>query len=312
MQYLNVDYQNLNINEEICLTIGNFDGIHKGHNKILDKLKQEASSLNIKSAILSFDPHPNFYFNDIQRFLINTKQKKIHILEEKKIDYLIDLNFNQEFTQLTYSDFENKILLDNLKLKKILIGNDFHYGNQRKGNIKTLKSFCEKASILFEDIDLLADNENTKISSTQIREFLSLGNIKKANALLENPFSIKGLVKQGDQRGRTIGIPTANLDYPDQIIQLPFGVYAVRIKVEGLEDKFYGIVNFGKRPTFNKSVAIIEAYIFDFDQDIYGKNIEVYFDSKIRDEKKFNGIKELLNQITLDITIAKDKLNYGN
>ena len=280
--------------------------------QILEKLKIEASSLNIKSAILSFDPHPNFYFNDIQRFLINTKQKKIQILKEKKIDYLIDLNFNKELTQLTYSDFENKILLDNLKLKKILIGNDFHYGNQRKGNIKTLKSFCEKASILFEDIDLLADNKNTKISSTQIREFLSLGNIKEANALLENPFSIKGLVKKGDQRGRTIGIPTANLDYPDQIIELPFGVYAVRIKVEGLENKFYGIVNFGKRPTFNKTVAIIEAHIFDFDQDIYGKNIEVFFDSKIRDEKKFNGIKELLNQITLDITIAKDKLNYGN
>ena len=312
MQYLNVDYQNLNINEEICLTIGNFDGIHKGHNKILEKLKQEANSLNIKSAILSFDPHPNFYFNDIQRFLINTKQKKIQILKEKKIDYLIDLNFNKELTQLTYSDFENKILLDNLKLKKILIGNDFHYGNQRKGNIKTLKSFCEKSSILFEDIDLLADNKNTKISSTQIREFLSMGNIKEANALLDNPFSIEGSVKQGDQRGRTIGIPTANLDYPDQIIQLPFGVYAVRIKVEGSEDKFYGIVNFGKRPTFDKSVAIIEAHIFDFDQDIYGKNIEVFFDSKIRDEKKFNGIKELLNQITLDITIAKDKLNYGN
>ena len=200
---------------------------------------------------------------------------------------------------------------DNLKLKKILIGNDFHYGNQRKGNIQTLKSFCEKASILFEDIDLLADN-NTKISSTQIREFLSLGNIKEANALLENPFSVNGLVKQGDQRGRTIGIPTANLDYPDQIIQLPFGVYAVRIKVEGLDDKFYGIVNFGKRPTFNKSVEIIEAHIFDFDQDIYEKNIEVFFESKIRDEKKFNGIKELLNQITLDITIAKDILNYGN
>ena len=174
MQYLNVDYQNLNINEEICLTIGNFDGIHKGHNKILNKLKQEASSLKIKSAILSFDPHPNFYFNDIQRFLINTKQKKIRILEEKKIDYLIDLKFNQELTQLNYSDFENKILLDNLKLKKILIGNDFHYGNQRKGNIKTLKSFCEKSSILFEDIDLLADNKNTKISSNLCRGYFRI------------------------------------------------------------------------------------------------------------------------------------------
>ena len=312
MQYLNVDYKNLNIKEEICLTIGNFDGIHKGHNKILEKLKKEASSLNAKSAILSFDPHPKFYFDNTQRFLINSKQKKINILEQKNIDYLIDLKFNQELIDLSYSDFENKILYENLKLKKILIGNDFRYGNKRKGDIETLKSFCEKASILYENIDLLEDDKNTKISSTQIREFLSLGKIEQANTLLENPFSIKGLVIKGDQRGRTIGIPTANLDYPDQIIQLPFGVYAVKIKVEGLDNNFFGIVNFGKRPTFNKSVEIIEAHIFDFDQDIYGKNIEVFFESKIRDEKKFSGIKELLNQITLDITIAKDKLNYGN
>lgn len=121
MQYLNVDYQNLNINDEICLTIGNFDGIHKGHNKILEKLKLEASSLNIKSAILSFDPHPNFYFNDIQRFLINTKQKKIHILEEKKIDYLIDLNFNQGFRiflikHSRYGQFLQTSCIENLYL----------------------------------------------------------------------------------------------------------------------------------------------------------------------------------------------------
>ena len=312
MQYLNIDYKNLNLKEELCITIGNFDGIHKGHNKIIEKLKQEAKSLDVKSAILSFDPHPNFFFNLQPRFLINTKQKKIHILEQKKIDYLIDLNFNQELTRLSYSEFEKKILFKNLKIKKILIGSDFHYGHQRKGNIKTLKSFCEKESILYEDINLLVDDQNTKISSTQIREFLSLGKIKEANTFLEKPFSIKGLVKRGDQRGRTIGIPTANIDYPDYIIQIPFGVYAVKIKVEELEGYFFGIVNFGIRPTFEKSIPVVEAHIFDFDQDIYEKDIEIFFEKKIRDEKKFNGIKELLNQITLDINIAREELNYGN
>ena len=117
MQYLKVDYKNLNIKEEVCLTIGNFDGIHKGHNKILEKLKKEARSLNAKSAILSFDPHPKFYFDNSQRFLINSKQKKINILEQKNIDYLIDLKFNQELIDLSYSDFENKILYENLNLK---------------------------------------------------------------------------------------------------------------------------------------------------------------------------------------------------
>src|SRR5210317_2079677 len=258
MQYLNIDYKNLNLKEELCITIGNFDGIHKGHNKIIEKLKQEAKSLDVKSAILSFDPHPNFYFDLHPRFLINSKQKKIHILEQKKIDYLIDLNFNQKLTRLYYNDFDNKI------------------------------------------------------SSTQIREFLSLGKIKEANTLLEEPFSIKGLVKRGDQRGRTIGIPTANIDYPDYIIQIPFGVYAVKIIVEELKDYFFGIVNFGIRPTFEKSIPVVEAHIFDFDQDIYEKDIEIFFEKKIRDEKKFNGIKELLNQITLDINIAREELNYGN
>ena len=159
---------------------------------------------------------------------------------------------------------------------------------------------------------MLVDDQNTKISSTQIREFLSLGKIKEANTLLEKPFSIKGLVKRGDQRGRTIGIPTANIDYPDYIIQIPFGVYAVKIKVEELKDYFFGIVNFGIRPTFEKSIPVVEAHIFDFDQDIYEKDIEIFFEKKIRDEKKFNGIKELLNQITLDINIAREELNYGN
>jgi riboflavin kinase/FMN adenylyltransferase len=154
--------------------------------------------------------------------------------------------------------------------------------------------------------------KSTKISSTQIREFLSLGKIKEANTFLEKPFSIKGLVKRGDQRGRTIGIPTANIDYPDYIIQIPFGVYAVKIKVEELEGYFFGIVNFGIRPTFEKSIPVVEAHIFDFDQDIYEKDIEIFFEQKIRDEKKFNGIKELLNQITLDINIAREELNYGN
>jgi riboflavin kinase/FMN adenylyltransferase len=312
MQYLNIDYKNLNLKEEICLTIGNFDGIHNGHNKIIEKLNQEAKSLYAKSAILSFDPHPNFFFNKSSKFLINSKQKKIHILEQKKIDYLIDLYFNQELTRLSYNDFQEKILFENLKIKKILIGNDFRYGHQRMGNIETLKSFCEKKSILFENINLIVDDQNTKISSTQIRDFLSLGKIKEANKLLENPFSIKGLVKKGDQRGRTIGIPTANIDYPENIIQLPFGVYAVKIKVQDLEDYFFGIVNFGIRPTFDKSISVVEAHFFDFDQDIYEKDIEIFFEHKIRDEKKFNGIKELLNQITLDINIAKEELNYGN
>jgi len=154
------------------------------------------------------------------------------------------------------------------------------------------------------------ETSNEKISSSKIRELLKNGEIEKANHYLHEKFSVSGLVIQGDKRGRTIGIPTANLQFPEILVKIPYGVYSVQIKV--LDKNYYGIANFGMRPTFNKISTILEVHIFDFDKDIYDKEIEVIFFNKIRDEQKFSGIKELLNQITLDITVAKKFLNYGN
>ena len=311
MKYLSNSFDQINIDEKLCLTIGNFDGIHKGHREIIKNLIQQTKTSNLKSAILSFTPHPKIYFNKQKNFMINSQSKKKEILKDLGLDYLIDLNFNDKFTQLSHNEFEDKILLEKLNSKRILIGKDFQYGNQRKGNIDTLKIFCEKNKIELEEIGLILNDHNSnKISSSAIRENLKSGKFELANKDLERNFSVAGKVIKGDQRGRTIGIPTANLEYPLNTITIPYGVYAVETLIEG--NNYFGIVNFGIRPTFNKDKPIVEAYLFDFDNDIYGKNIEILFHKQIRQEKKFNGIKELLNQINLDIAEAKKILKYGN
>ena len=311
MKYLSNSFDQINIDEKLCLTIGNFDGIHKGHREIIKNLIQQTKTSNLKSAILSFTPHPKIYFNKQKNFMINSQSKKKEILKDLGLDYLIDLNFNDKFTQLSHNEFEDKILLEKLNSKRILIGKDFQYGNQRKGNIDTLKIFCEKNKIELEEIGLILNDHNSnKISSSAIRENLKSGKFELANKDLERNFSVAGKVIKGDQRGRTIGIPTANLEYPLNTITIPYGVYAVETLIEG--NTYFGIDNFGIRPTFNKDKPIVEAYLFDFDNDIYGKNIEILFHKQIRQEKKFNDIKELLNQINIDIAEAKKILKYGN
>ncbi|MDC3173323.1 riboflavin biosynthesis protein RibF, partial [Alphaproteobacteria bacterium] len=290
MKYLSNSFDQINIDEKLCLTIGNFDGIHKGHREIIKNLIQQTKKSNLKSAILSFTPHPKIYFNKQKNFMINSQSKKKEILKDLGLDYLIDLNFNDKFTQLSHNEFEDKILLEKLNSKRILIGKDFQYGNQRKGNIDTLKIFCEKNKIELEEIGLILNDHNSnKISSSAIRENLKSGKFELANKDLERNFSVAGKVIKGDQRGRTIGIPTANLEYPLNTITIPYGVYAVETLIEG--NTYFGIVNYGIRPTFNKDKPIVEAYLFDFDNDIYGKNIEILFHKQIRQEKKFNDIK---------------------
>ncbi len=311
MKYLSNSFDQINIDEKLCLTIGNFDGIHEGHREIIENLIQQTQTSDLKSAILSFTPHPKIYFNKQKNFMINSQPKKKEILEDLGLDYLIDLHFNDKFTQLSHNEFENKILLEKLNSKIIFIGKDFQYGNQRKGNIETLKIFCEKNKIELKEIGLILNDHNSnKISSSEIRENLKAGKIELANKDLKRNFSVAGKVIKGDQRGRTIGIPTANLEYPLNTITIPYGVYAVETLIEG--NTYFGIVNFGVRPTFNKDKPIVEAYLFDFDNNIYDKNIEILFHKQIRQEKKFNDIKELLNQINTDIAEAKKILKYGN
>ena len=310
MKYFYSKLEEINLKEDVFLTIGSFDGLHIGHIKIIDNLIKNAELSNCKSLVISFNPHPKIFFNNSNNFMINDIDSKIKILSHHKLDYLIDLVFDDSLTSLSYGEFENK-LFDRLSIKKLYIGSDFRYGSDRRGDIKTLQNFCRLNQIACEEIDLvMQDSEGKKISSSQIRNYLQIGDIEIANQLLNRQFAIKGKIIKGDQRGRTVGIPTANIEYPKGLIQIPYGVYAVKTKVN--EKLLNGIVNFGMRPTFDKKIPIVEDFIFDFDQDIYGQEIEIYFFEKIRNEQKFNGIEELLNQIKSDITVSKKILNHGN
>ena len=310
MKYFYSKLEEINLNQDVFLTIGNFDGLHIGHLKIIDNLIKNAELSNCKSLVISFNPHPKVFFNKLNNFMINDIDSKVEILGNHKLDYLIDLVFDENLISLSYNEFEN-LLFDHLSIKKLYVGSDFRYGLDRKGDIKTLKNFCKINQIACEEIDLvMQDSEGKKISSSQIRHYLQIGEIELANQLLNRQFSIKGKVIKGDQRGRTVGIPTANIQYPKELIQLPHGVYAVKTKVN--EKLLNGIVNFGMRPTFDKKLPIVEDFIFDFNQDIYGQEIEIFFIKKIRNEQKFNGIDELLNQIKSDISVSKKILNHGN
>jgi len=310
MKYFYSKIEEINLNQDVFLTIGNFDGLHMGHIKIIDNLIKNAELSKCKSLVISFNPHPKVFFNKLNSFMINDIDRKVKILSNHKLDYLIDLVFDESLTSLTYNEFEN-LLFDRLSIKKLYIGSDFRYGSDRMGDIQTLQNFCKLNQIACEEIDLvMQDSEGKKISSSQIRNYLQIGDIEIANQLLNRQFAIKGKVIKGDQRGRTVGIPTANIEYPKGLIQIPYGVYAVKTKVN--EKLLNGIVNFGMRPTFDKKIPIVEDFIFDFDQDIYGQEIEIFFFKKIRNEQKFNGIEELLNQIKSDITVSKKILNHGN
>ncbi|MDB9777006.1 riboflavin biosynthesis protein RibF, partial [Alphaproteobacteria bacterium] len=266
---------------------------------------------NISSCLISFNPHPITYFKKDKNFLIDLEQTKIEILKKIGLDFYVSITFEEHIANFTNEEFENKILLTCLNTKLILSGLDFKYGKNRSGNISTLKNFSLKNNIEFHtEEEVIAENFPGKISSTTIRSLIRTGNIQLANKMLGRKFEFIGTVIEGDKRGRTIGVPTANLQYNDFQIELSKGVYAVKII---LDDQMYdGIANYGVRPTFDQIIPLIEVHIFDFNENIYGKKIKIQFIEKIREEIKFDGIEELLKQIKKDISMAREILYHGN
>ena len=311
MQYIHSTFQDLNIIKSLGVTIGNFDGLHLGHQKLLLNLIKISKRKNISSCLISFNPHPITYFKKDKNFLIDLEQTKIEILKKIGLDFYVSIIFEEHIANFTNEEFENKILLTCLNTKLILSGLDFKYGKNRTGNISTLKNFSLKNNIKFyTEEEVIAENFPGKISSTTIRSLIRAGNIQLANKMLGRKFEFIGTVIEGDKRGRTIGVPTANLQYNDFQIELSKGVYAVKII---LDDEMYdGIANYGVRPTFDQIIPLIEVHIFDFNENIYGKKIKIQFIEKIREEIKFDGIEELLKQIKTDISMAREILYHGN
>ncbi len=295
--------KNINILPQLSLTIGNFDGIHLGHEEILKDVKAQANRLNISSAVLTFEPHPFNFFKPESRdnFRITSLAQKLKIFETHNIDFVIVLPFNQKFCDISAQDFIDEILVRSLKIKHLTIGHDFVFGKNRQGNFSLLTDNSKKSAFDLNEIKAFKKDDIT-CSSSIIRELIRNGDIAKANQLLNKNFTICGIVNQGRKLASKIEFPTANMIAKPQILQPKFGVYKTITTIPHLNKKFASITNFGIKPTINHNAApLFETHIFNFSHDIYGKKIIVEFIDFIREEKKFSSINELQAQIKEDI-----------
>lgn len=275
------------LEEEVCVAIGNFDGVHRGHQLLISQSKCHA----YKSGVLTFYPHPSIFLKNLKNYpLLTPIEHKIDIISNMDIDYLIIMEFNQTLASMPKEEF--MLHLKNLNIKAIVCGYDFTFGDKALGNIRDL-------STQFQTYEIPKFNlGNIRVSSTYTRELIRAGNVEEAAIMLGRKYSIRGEVVHGNHLGSVNGFPTANIDYG--IYLLPEnGVYAVEIL---LDDKLYkGMCNIGNNPTFNYSeVKRLEVNIFDFDEMIYGHNLEVFFSRKLRNEKKFNTKEELIKQLQKD------------
>ena len=284
------------------IAIGNFDGVHIGHKRVLKEAYKKAKKMKKKFGLLTFEPVPVMFFNKkILNHRLDLKFQKISNLKKEKLDFVIVQNFNKRFSKLSYQDFIYKVLYKKIKCKFIYVSKNFKFGKNRKGDVAKLKKY-EKKYFYKTIITSPLIKKNKTISSTIIRKLLKKGRIKKANFFLDRNWEITGKVVKGSQRGRKIGFPTCNILMKKYVIPR-FGVYAVNVRIN--KDLKKGIANVGYRPTFNGKKLLLEVNIFGVKKNLYNKVISVVFNKFIRPEKKFKNILELKNQIKKDIKLAK-------
>ena len=298
-------YNNANLSKKHSkgvLAIGNFDGLHIGHKKVLKEAYKKALETKKKFGMLTFEPVPVMFFNKkICNHRLDLESQKISRLKKEKLDFVIIQKFNKKFSKLSYYDFIKNILHKKVGCKYLYVSKNFRFGKNRKGDVKKLKKYENKFSYKTVITSPLKKKKKT-ISSTIIRKLLKKGKVIKANYLLGRKWEIIGKVIKGSKRGRKIGFPTCNILVKNYIIP-KFGVYAVNVRINKTLKK--GIANIGYRPTFNGKKLLLEVNIFRFKKNLYNKNINVVFNKFIRPEKKFNNIIELKNQIKRDIKQAK-------
>lgn len=287
------------LKEPTIVTIGTYDGVHSGHQKILEKLKLEANKNGLKSAVLTFFPHPRMVLQkDADIKLINTLDEKSEILENLGLDYLVIEKFTEQFSRITALEFVRDILVNKLNAKQIIIGYNHRFGRNRAANIDDLNDFGKTFGFHVHQISA-HDIDEVAISSTKIRMALGQGHVDKANTYLGYKFMLTGTVKRGNGLGRTIGFPTANLFIEEPYKLIPKGgVYAVSCNYEG--EVVYGMMNIGLNPTVNGKRQSIEVHFFDFNKDIYNQRIQIRMHKRLRDEEKFESVDALKMQLEKD------------
>ena len=290
------------------VTSGTFDGVHLGHQKILKRIREIARNTSGETVLITFWPHPRLvlYPDEHNLRLLSTFEEKAKLLRQLGIDHLITIPFTQEFSQLSSKEFIKKVLIDAIQTKMLVIGYDHRFGKNREGSFEYLKANSSDFGFELEEISR-QDVEEIAVSSTKIRKALESGDVKTAESCLGRPYELNGLVIKGQQIGRSIGFPTANIHIPNDYKLIPKdGVYAVEASVDGTLYK--AMLNIGNRPTVDGTKKTVEANLFDFQGDLYDKQITVYFHEFLREERKFDSLEALKAQLVLDQKSARSLL----
>lgn len=282
------------------VTIGTFDGVHGGHRKIIERIRLLAQEVGGESVIVTFHPHPRHIITpDNPVYYLTTQEEKIAILDKLGVDNLVIIPFSRSFSEISAESYVEEFLLGTFHPKVIVFGYDHKFGKDRKGDIQLLKQIAGARGVRIEEI-AAHEIDAVTVSSSRIRKYLLQGNVEAANALLGYPYPLSGLVVKGDQIGRTLGFPTANIfeDDPDKLIPAD-GVYVVGVDV-GKQKGLYGLLSIGHRPTFNKSEKRIEVYILDFNESVYGEKMHIRLLRFLREDKKFDSRESLIEAIRED------------
>ena len=305
------NYNNFNISsihKNSIILIGNFDGVHIGHQKLFKLAKKYKKKFKSKIGVVTFEPIPKMYFNKkLKNFRISNLSQKKFLIQKLGVDFVITKKFDKNFSKIKYFSFIKNILYKKMTPKFIFVSNNFRFGNKREGNVKKLIQYEKKFGYkIIKPRPLISKNKI--VSSSLIRKLLPKGNLSYANKLLGRKWSIESVVQKGRQMGKKIGFPTCNLDIKNYIIPR-LGVYAVKVHRKNTNKILKGIANLGYRPTFNQKKILLEVHIFNFSGNLYNKVLTIDFISFIRNEKKFKNINQLRKQISSDLARAKKKLN---
>lgn len=288
------------------VTLGNFDGLHLGHQRLVRSLVGKAKEIGGTSIVFTFHPHPlKILAPETCPPLITTYEEKVELLSAFGVDLVLMIPFTRELSELSARDFAAKILKEKLGAREIFVGFNFRFGRDREGTVERLREFGRELGFNVTEVREVTV-EGEVVSSTKIRTLIKAGNVEHAAKLLGRPYAVTGRVGVGDQRGRKLGFPTANVEARQEIMPYP-GVYAIRVLVDGR--RYDGVANAGFRPTFDKHEFCLEAHLFDFSGDLYGKEVTVVFVAKLRDEKRFESLEALVSQMHADVKTARDMLS---
>ncbi|GAB5491463.1 MAG: bifunctional riboflavin kinase/FAD synthetase [Phototrophicaceae bacterium] len=301
------DLSTIQLEKPSIVTIGVFDGIHRGHQVLIQNLVDEAHAIDQLAVVLTFHPHPDVILDDVDsRYYLTTPELRAQLLGDMGVDVVVTHPFNDTVREMRAETFVDNLLIA-LNMSSLRVGADFALGYQREGNVEYLTELGQQKGYELRPIDLVSVNDGDDIiSSSLIRSLLQAGDVKKANKLLGRPYTVEGKVIQGDQRGRLIGFPTANMDVWKQQILPAQGVYAGWAIVDN--ERFMAVTNLGTRPTFDGVSLSLEPHLLNFNRDIYGKTLSLTFEHRLRSEQKFDGLEALKTQLQQDIAQGRKVL----